>query len=267
MAQTAFNRAAVRLKRANYWVTAKLALSVLAVLRRLPMQRTLATMDRAARVVGPLTGRHRVAMENLRRAFPEKPEAELRQIASDMWGNMARLAAEYVFLDRLLAGGIGSEPDRGVTIEGVDRFFRIRQEERPHILFSAHIGNFEMLMAAVSLYDLDVSALFRRPNNPYIAEEIAKVRGNAMGTLLESRPGVSLTLARVLAEGGNIGVLVDQKFRGGVRTTFFGRACETSPLLPKLARQYDCDVYPVRCVRLTGRTLRHQAGGEAGPAA
>ena len=51
-------------------------------------------------------------------------------------------------------------------------------------------------------------------------------------------------------------MLVDQKFRNGVRTTFFGRACETSPLVPKLARQFDCDVYPARCIRLPGNRFR-----------
>ena len=57
--------------------------------------------DRAARRIGPWIGRHRVALDNLRKAYPEKTEAEIEAIASDMWGNMARLAAEYIFLDQL----------------------------------------------------------------------------------------------------------------------------------------------------------------------
>ena len=39
-------------------------------------------------------------------------------------------------------------------------------------------------------------------------------------------------------------------------TTFFGRPCETSPLVPKLARQFECDVYPARCKRLPGNRYR-----------
>ena len=42
----------------------------------------------------------------------------------------------------------------------------------------------------------------------------------------------------------------------GIRTTFFGRECETSPLVPKLARLYECDVYPARSVRLPGSRYR-----------
>ena len=77
-----------------------------------------------------------------------------------------------------------------------------------------------------------------------------------MGSLLPSRAGASIALARVLEEGGNIGVLVDQKFHRGVITSFFGRPCETSPLVPKLARQFECDVYPARCKRLPGKRYR-----------
>jgi KDO2-lipid IV(A) lauroyltransferase len=79
-----------------------------------------------------------------------------------------------------------------------------------------------------------------------------------MGALIASRAGVSFALASILDGGGTIGLLVDQKFTNGVRTRFFGRECETSPLLPKLARQYECDVYPARCIRLPGNRFRLQ---------
>lgn len=51
-------------------------------------------------------------------------------------------------------------------------------------------------------------------------------------------------------------MLVDQKFRRGVPSTFFNRPVKTNPLLAKLARQYDCDVYPARCIRLHGGRYR-----------
>jgi len=64
-----------RLKKAQYWLIAQAVFAMLAVLRLLPPDRALNFADRAARRVGPLMGRHRVAMENLRHAFPGKSEA------------------------------------------------------------------------------------------------------------------------------------------------------------------------------------------------
>src|SRR5690606_265141 len=177
-------------------------------------------------------------------------------IARDMWANMARLAVEYVFIDKLFDfDPEASQPGR-VEVSGIDLFLRIRDEKKPHIMFTAHIGNFEFLPIAAATYGLDVTSLFRPPNNPFIADYIHRTRQSAMGGLVPSRAGAALQLARILESGGNVGALVDQKFRRGVRTTFFNRPCLTNPLVPKLARQYDCDVYPARCIRLPGGRYR-----------
>lgn len=243
-------------KRIEHWLVGQLVFAILWLLRLLPPDRALSFADRVARRVGPLVGRHRVAMDNLRRAYPEKSEEELEAIASDMWGNMARLAGEYLYLDRMF----DLEPRDGqaarVEVVGEEIFLRLREDRRPHIFFTAHTGNFELLPVAASLYDLPVTALFRAPNNPYIAKYIFSTRAEAMGELIASRAGAAFGLARVLERGGNIGVLVDQKFRRGVPTTFFGRPCNTSPLVAKLARQYDCDVHPARSIRLPGNRFR-----------
>jgi Kdo2-lipid IVA lauroyltransferase/acyltransferase len=249
-------RAAQRLRMANYWLIAQAAMAALFVLRRLPMEAALDFADRTARRLGPLFGRHRVALANLRQAYPEKSDEEIRAIALDMWGNMARLAAEYIYLEQLF----DYHPDRPnegrIEARGIEIYERVAAEKKAHIIFTAHLGNFEMIPIAGEAFGLHVTAMFRPPNNPYIADYILSTRRAAMGSLLPSRAGASIALARVLEEGGNIGVLVDQKFHRGVATTFFGRPCETSPLVPKLARQFECDVYPARCKRLPGKRYR-----------
>jgi KDO2-lipid IV(A) lauroyltransferase len=241
-----------RLQMANYWLVAQVARGALALLRTLPPDKALGFADRFARRLGPWFGRHRTAIDNLRRAYPEKTAGEIEAIASDMWGNMARLAVEYIFIEQLFDFVPDSDAAGRVTVTGRETFDRIAEEKKPHILFTGHIGNFEMLPICAAAYGLEMTALFRPPNNPYIAKYIFKTREQAMGELLASKRGAALALARILERGGNIGLLVDQKFSGGIRTTFFGQPCETSPLLPKLARQYDCEVYPAHSIRLPG---------------
>ena len=250
-------KSAQALKQAEYWVVGQLALGALKLMRLLPPDRALGFADRMARRFGPWFGRHRVALSNLRHAYPEKSDAELEAIASDMWGNMARLAVEYLFLDQLFDYEPYSDKVGRVEVEGLDIFVRILEDAgRPHIIFTAHTGNFELLPVAAATYGLPVTALFRAPNNPYIARYVFTTRADQMGELLASKAGAAFALARILERGGNIGVLVDQKFHRGVRTTFFGRPCNTSPLVAKLARQYDCDVYPARSIRLPGNRFR-----------
>ena len=128
-------RAAQRLRMANYWLIAQAAMAALFVLRRLPMDAALDFADRTARRLGPLFGRHRVALDNLRHAYPEKSEDEIRAIALDMWGNMARLAAEYIYLDQLFDYDPGPSepgPDRGPRHRSL-RTRRLREEGAHHL--------------------------------------------------------------------------------------------------------------------------------------
>ncbi|MEQ9573447.1 MAG: lipid A biosynthesis lauroyl acyltransferase, partial [Nitratireductor sp.] len=74
-------RATRALQKVNYWLIAKVTLGLLALLRRLPADSALAFLDRAARRIGPLAGRHRTALANLRAAYPDKTEDELQAIA------------------------------------------------------------------------------------------------------------------------------------------------------------------------------------------
>ncbi len=249
-------RIARRTKNLQYWVIAKLVFSALALIRLVPAKWALGFVDSSARILGPFMGRHRTAINNLHHAFPDKTREELSAIAGDMWGNMARLAVEYVFLDEIAR--INPEfPDQGtVDVHGVELFEKIRASEKPRIFFTAHMGNFELLPICAAMYGLQISALFRPPNNPYIAERVAAARELGSGTMVPSKVGASIALARILEASGNVGVLVDQKFPGGIKTTFFGRSCESNPLVPKLARQFDCDVHPVFCRRTPGNRFR-----------
>ncbi|ODT08440.1 MAG: lipid A biosynthesis lauroyl acyltransferase [Mesorhizobium sp. SCN 65-20] len=245
-----------RLRQLNYWLIAQVALVALKLLRLLPVDKALNFADRAARTVGPWFGRHRVAVDNIRRAYPEKTDAEVEAIALDMWGNMGRLGAEYIFLDQIFDYVPHADTPGRIEVSGIDHFIEIASEEKPHILFTGHLGNFELLPIAAATFGMKMTALFRPPNNPYLAEYIFSTRASNMGDLLASQRGASFALAGILDRGGNVGVLVDQKFSRGLRTTFFGRECETNPVLAMLARHYECDVYPAHCVRLPGNRYR-----------
>lgn len=242
--------------RFRQWVIAQLVILLLSVLKLLPPNAAINFMDRAARWIGPKTRRHLLTLTNLRNAFPEKSEAEIEEIALESWGNMGRLAAEYVFLDQLFDFDPSRTEAGRVEVSGISLFLELRDNPRPFIVFTAHSGNFEMLPVAGSTFGLDVTVLFRPPNNPYLADKVFEFRKARMGNLVPSHAGSSFALARQLERGGAVGVLVDQKFRKGLKTKFFGRDVQTNPLLAKLVRQFNCEVYPARCIRLPGGRFR-----------
>lgn len=238
------------------WSIAQFAFGLLNLLKLFPADSAMNFADRFARFVGPRTKRHALTLTNLRNAFPEKSEAEIEAIALESWGNMGRLAAEYVFLDQLFDFDPFTDKVGRVEVSGIPLFVDLRDNPRPFIVFTAHSGNFELLPVAGAAFGLDVTVLFRPPNNPYIAEKVFEFRRARMGHLVPSHAGSSFTLARKLEAGGPVGVLVDQKFHKGLETTFFGRPVQTNPLLAKLVRQFGCEVFPARCIRLPGNRFR-----------
>ncbi|WP_029618064.1 lipid A biosynthesis lauroyl acyltransferase [Pseudorhizobium marinum] len=249
-------RIVLALRRFQQWLVAQAAFGVLNLLKLFPADPAMNFADRAGRWLGPKLGRHRLMLTNLRNAYPDKTDAEIEDIAVRSWGHMGRLAAEYVFLDRLFDfDPEQAEPGR-VEVSGTEIFLALRDNPRPFIVFTAHSGNFELLPVAGKSFGLDVMVLFRPPNNPYIAEKVFDFRSTRMGKLVPSHAGSSFALARRLEAGGGVGVLVDQKFKKGLTTTFFGRPVRTNPLLAKLVRQFDADVYPARCVRLPDNRYR-----------
>lgn len=248
----ALTRVVIALRRSRDWLIAKSIFGLLRLISLFPADKAIDFVDAMARRIGPWTPRHKLALANLARAFPEKTEAEREQISSDMWGNMSRLAAEYVFLDQIFDFDPEASAPGRIEVSGADIFEKLRTGNKPFIVFTAHTGNFELLPIAAATFGLDVMVLFRPPNNPYIASKVLAARRTALGHLVPSRAGAAFALARRLDSGGGVGVLVDQKFYKGAKTTFFGLEVHTNPLLAKLVRQYGCEVYPARSIRLPG---------------
>ncbi len=238
------------------WLVAQLAFGFLNILKLLPADTAINFADRLTRAIGPRLRRHKLMLRNLRNAFPEKSEAEIETIALNSWGNMGRLAAEYVFLDQLFDFDPAQDKPGRVEVSGIPIFMDLRDNPRPFIVFTAHTANFELLPVAGAAFGVDVTVLFRPPNNPYIAEKVFQFRAARMGHLVPSHAGSSFALARTLEAGGSVGVLVDQKFTRGVETRFFGQPVQTNLLLAKLVRQFGCEVYPARCIRLPGNRYR-----------
>ncbi|BCH65911.1 lipid A biosynthesis lauroyl acyltransferase [Agrobacterium vitis] len=256
MLRRVLTKVVLGLRRFPQWLVAKLILLLLTLLKLFPADKALNGADRLVRFIGPKLKRHRLMLTNLRNAFPEKSEAEIETIALAAWGHMGRQIAEYVFLDELFDFDPEKLGEGRVEVSGIPIFMDLLENPRPFIVFTGHTGNFEMLPVAGAAFGLYVTVLFRPPNNPYIAEMVFNFRRARMGNLVPSHAGSSFHLARQLEAGKGVGVLVDQKFKKGQPTTFFGSEVRTNPLLAKLVRQFGCDIYPARCIRLPGNRYR-----------
>jgi KDO2-lipid IV(A) lauroyltransferase len=239
------------------WIVATVAIGVFRLVRLLGPDRASNMGGWIARTFGPLLPVNRLGMDNLRRAFPEKGEAELKAILSQVWDNLGRTAAEYPHLDEIWDFDETKPPGR-IEATGLDNFRRLRADDRPAIIFTAHLGNWELPAVCAARHGLPVTAVYRTPNNAYVAQRLLKIRRGTMGELLAAGSGqaVAFAMSNVLEKGGHLGLLVDQRLTKGLRIDFFGRPAPTNPILGRLARRFDCPVHGVRVVRLPNNRFR-----------
>jgi KDO2-lipid IV(A) lauroyltransferase len=209
------------------------------------------------RSVSPVIPVNRVALANIRAVFPEKSEAEVKAIARGAWENLGRTAAEYAHLKSLFDYDYHNPdaPSR-VEVAGIEHFIALKDDEKPGLIFSAHLANWELPAICAAAYDLDTTAVFRAPNDPAIASVVHEIRSGAMGGLAAARQGAAFAMQGVLEKGGHLGMLIDQHFTRGVVVPFLGRPALTNPILGKFARRFDCPVHGVRVIRLPNQRFR-----------
>lgn len=211
--------------------------------------------------LGPKISVSRTARRQLDAAFPGLAEAERERIVRGVWDNLGRYFTEYAHLRTLWP----KDYDANLTLPGarvevapevIERFLKIRDDGQPAIIFTGHIGNWEVLGAGAAHYELPLAAMFRAPNNPIAEKVLLNIRGAAMGKLIPTGFQAALLAARELEAGGHLGMLVDQHFSRGLNIPFFGREAKTSATLAKLARKFQCPVYGAWAERLDGCRFR-----------
>jgi Kdo2-lipid IVA lauroyltransferase/acyltransferase len=248
----------VQLKRAIDVVIGPPAVGLLKLLRRADPDRSADRAGRLLQRVGPLLPAHRVGRANLAAAFPEKSPSEIDQILLGVWDNLGRVAAEFAHLDRLWDyDPTGRRPAR-VTDSDQDRarFYRLRDSGQSALIFTAHLGNWELPAVAAAGHGLNMAVVYRAPNVGGIAEAVRTLRTREMGPLIPTGPDAPIRAAAALERGTPVAMLVDQHSFRGVDVEFFGRRCIANPMIARLARHFECPIHGARTIRQPDHRFR-----------
>lgn len=206
-----------------------------------------------ARQIGTRLPISRRALKHLAIAFPDMPEAERRRIVAGMWDNLGRLVAEYPHL------GTIADPESGrVEVLHAERMVGVQQGGRPFIGFSGHMANFELMPIVAYNHGLNLTVVSRPVNNPIIQRILLYFRERPTGNWGRVPKGVdgARQAVKLLDQGLNLGVLVDQRTSQGVPLPLFGRPARTTLGIAKLAIDKDLPIVPVHLERLGGARFR-----------
>jgi KDO2-lipid IV(A) lauroyltransferase len=222
----------------EYW----LACLLLAFFAALPLS-TAMRLGMALAGFGRLFPRLRQTAErNLQLAFPEISVDERRRLLLGCFKNLGRLLAVFSHFTK-------SNDDKLTSLiepVGLEHLVAAKERGRGVILFTGHVGAWELTSFGLSMSGHPLSFLVRRIDNPKIEKLIDRARAHRGNRSIDKR-FAAREMLQILREGGTLGILVDLNTldREAIFVNFFGTPAATTFMVAKLALRTGAEVLPV----------------------
>lgn len=197
-----------------------------------------------------LSGRRRVASQNLARAFGgERSGRDLDRLCRESFRHLGMTLVEACTFFFCPPSVLLSR----VEVEGVDHLKAAAAQGRGMLLLTAHYGNWELLAAAHVLTGYPLSVVVRPLDSPVLNRLVARFRGRSGVEVIAKRRAVRAVL-EALRRGWMVGILLDQNAsrHEGVFVPFFDQPASTSKSLALLALWSGAPVVPVFIQREAG---------------
>ncbi len=169
--------------------------------------------------------RRKIAIENLRYAFPEKSKQDYAKIAKGSFKNFAISLVELLWFPNLTDGILR----KLIKTNYLDMLYKNHSKGKGLILLSGHFGNWELIALGVAyLSKLPFNIIVQTQNNKLVDAVINRHRclfGNKIVPM-----GMSIReIIRTLNEKGIVAIAPDQSGdrERGIYVEFFGREAAT----------------------------------------
>jgi KDO2-lipid IV(A) lauroyltransferase len=185
-----------------------------------------------------------IALNNLKLAYGNKlSDTEVLKLREKHFIQFARLLFDIPKILRINLSNIRKYTD----FENEYHLRKALRQDRPVILFTAHMGNWELMSACIGLMFSCSLNVVARPLDfvplGRLANELRESTGNKVIDKFEA----GSVIRKILVSGGIAGILIDQKASGNqaVDVPFFGVPALTNKVAALLALRYDAIVIPV----------------------
>ncbi len=132
-----------------------------------------------------------------------------------------------------------------IEFKGLEKLKEVSESRKPAIIVSAHLGNFAVMLAALTYAGLPLSWIARDANNEFLARFFDRTR-RKKGIYGISKKNLSYAVviaSKWLEKGNMLALLIDQHSGKGVEVDFFGRKVYAPAGAVAFARKYDAAVF------------------------
>ena len=215
---------------------------ILSVVGALPFRQSI----RLGRFFGLIA--YRVASElrrtgeiNLKLAFPEKTSEERRQLLKGCFESLGRALGVF--------SHFADPPESILSVvgpSGIEHLDQVKASGRGAILFTAHLGAWELTSYGLSLLGHPISFLVRPIDNPKIEQMVDRYRTRTGNKTLD-KFSAARSMVKTLRSGEFLGLLIDLNALEdeAIFVNFFGVPASTNFMTAKLALRSDVPIIPV----------------------
>ncbi|HLL55184.1 MAG TPA: lysophospholipid acyltransferase family protein [Myxococcaceae bacterium] len=188
------------------------------------------------------------ALDGLRRAFPDLPEAERARLAEEAFRHLGRSAFELACVRKL-----DPELERWVEWPEADR--RVLEaalaKGRGVLFVSGHVGNWELLARRVAMAGYPCQTIAKETTDPRLTRLVERFRAaGKLKSIWRGQDGAAKAMLKALKGGEILGMLIDQDTKvQSVHVPFFGHPASTPRAAADLALRTGAAVVMGFCQR------------------
>ena len=192
------------------------------------------------RLIGPIFRSKLSIIENLKKANIK--DINYEKIAANVFKNYGRIFAEYIHLKNFK----NDKLKKYISIEGSEHLVNIKKNKKKVVFVSGHFNNFELMPMQIEKVGIDLAAIYRPLNNPYLNKtmEQIRIRDICKKQIKKGRAGTR-EIIKNLNRGSSIALMIDQRVREGEKVSFFKNLATTTTIPAQLVKKYNCEVVPI----------------------
>ena len=126
------------------------------------------------RKIGPLFRSNTKIQSNLENSNIGNSHEDRKSLISNMWSNYGRILSEYVFLKQFKKNNLS----QFIEIEGSNYLNEIKNNNKQVVFISGHFNNFELMAMEIEKAGINLCAIYRPLNNPFLNIIMESIRKN-----------------------------------------------------------------------------------------
>jgi len=202
------------------------------------------------RSIGPLFRSKHITKQNIKTGLGNIDEKKESKIVNDMWSNIGRTFAEYVFLKDFKFNRTNLNH---MKIYGSNYLDEIKKNNERVIFYSGHFANFELMAMELEKSGIKCAAIYRPLNNFFLNPlmEYLRMKYICPNQIPKGRVGMREIIDKI-KNGYSIALMVDQRVSEGPRALFFNKPAHTTTIPAQLTLKYNCKLVPISLERKEG---------------